>query len=201
MNVEFLGYYGSDATHADSAWVSTRTRGDEERMVKLLKRLAEDGHHTPFEKSTFHFRIRTDIATHIQLLKHRIGVSVNAESARYKEIQEDIVYVPDDWPEDWQQQLTAFGMQAAGLYHRAVAELTPLLGRKRAKESARFFRPYAAQITSDVTFNWRSFAHFYRLRSAPDAQYEMRVLADRMLQCIINIEGNPFKWTIKAFEF
>ncbi|NCW24121.1 MAG: hypothetical protein EBV84_01930, partial [Betaproteobacteria bacterium] len=39
------------------------------------------------------------------ILKHRIGVPVNGESARYKEIKEDKYLIPSDWPEDWQHWL------------------------------------------------------------------------------------------------
>src|SRR3990167_1614738 len=84
--VELLGYYGGDETHALSAWTSTKRELTEDkrgRIDKLLKMLAENGHHTPFEKSTLHFLVTTDIATHIHILKHRIGVSVNGESARF----------------------------------------------------------------------------------------------------------------------
>ena len=50
--------------------------------------LASEGHHTPFEKSSLHFLVTVDQATHIHLLKHRIGVAINGESARYKELKE-----------------------------------------------------------------------------------------------------------------
>ena len=55
-----------------------------------------NGHETPFEKGTVHFLVDTDIASHIHLLKHRIS-SLNAESARYKELKEDKYYLPEDW--------------------------------------------------------------------------------------------------------
>ena len=88
--VELIGYYGSDESHALSAWTSTSrdlTDNKRDRMGKLLNMLAEAGHHTPFEKSSIHFLVTTDIASHIHILKHRVGVSVNAESARYKELK------------------------------------------------------------------------------------------------------------------
>lgn len=75
------------------------------------------------------------------------------------------------------------------------------LCRKRAKESARFYLPYGIQLTFDVSFNFRSFAHFLNLRNKPDAQYEIRMVAKKMLELVKNIEGNPFEHTIKAFKF
>ena len=161
--VELLGYYGTDLVHAQSAWTSTsRDLSDEklERVGALLNMLASEGHHTPFEKSSLHFLVTVDQATHIHLLKHRIGVSINGESARYKELKEDKYYIPEDWDETLQQDLIDFTEEANEYYHKFLEILTPKIGRKRAKESARFFKTFNSQITMDVMFNWRSFAHF-----------------------------------------
>jgi len=213
--VELLGYYGSDLVHAQSAWTSTsREITDEKkaRVGKLLKMLASEGHHTPFEKSSLHFLVTVDQATHIHLIKHRIGVSVNGESARYKELKEDKYYIPEDWdikihddeyPEyqiTWGEMLKDFTEQSNVLYHKCLDDLTPILGRKRAKESARFFKTFNSQITMDVMFNWRSFYHFQQLRNNEHAQVEVRQLAQDMLDLVKQIEGNPFKETIEAFN-
>ena len=210
--VELLGHYGDDLTHACSAWTSTSrelTPEKIERVPKLLTMLATEGHHTPFEKSSLHFLVTVDQATHIHLLKHRIGVSINGESARYKELKEDKTYLPEDWrylqfdkPDEeytWYRKLQEYTEKGNQLYHQCLEELTPVLGRKRAKESARFFKTFNSQITMDVMFNWRSFAHFQQLRNSEHSQVEVRELAQQMLDLVKNIEGNPFKETIKAF--
>ena len=201
--VELLGYYGDDLVHACSAWTSTSrelTSEKIERVPKLLTMLATEGHHTPFEKSSLHFLVTVDQATHIHLLKHRIGVSINGESARYKELKEDKTYLPTDWPERWDTALRNFTNESNMLYHQCLDELTPILGRKRAKESARFFKTFNSQITLDIMFNWRSFAHFQQLRNSEHAQVEVQELAQQMLDLVKNIEGNPFKHTIGAFK-
>jgi flavin-dependent thymidylate synthase len=200
--VEIIGYYGSDESHALSAWTSTSrelTDDKKSRMGKLISMLASEGHHTPFEKSALHFLVTTDIASHIHLLKHRIS-SLNAESARYKELKEDKYYVPEDWPEFWQQALEEYTNTGNELYHKCVTDLEPLLGRKRAKESARFFKTYNSQITADVMFNFRSFSHFIKLRNKDDAQKEIREIAGKMLELVKNIEGNPFRLSIEGFK-
>ncbi len=200
--VELLGYYGSDLTHAQSAWTSTSRDLTEEkinRIPKLLNMLASEGHETPFEKSSFHFLVTVDQATHIHLIKHRIGVSVNGESARYKELKEDKSYIPEDWDNRWAIALQNFTDRANHLYHECLEDLTPILGRKRAKESARFFKTFNSQIDMDVMFNFRSFVHFQRLRNSEHAQVEVRELAQQMLELVKNIEGNPFKHTLEAF--
>jgi flavin-dependent thymidylate synthase len=195
--VRLIGIYGDDLTHACSAWTSTSRDITEEkkgRVGDLLKMLAENGHHTPFEKSSLHFLVNTDIASHIHILKHRIG-----ESARYKEIKEDNFLIPTDWPEPWKEMLTSYTEKGLDLYHKCVEDLVKNHGfnRKRAKESARFFRPYNTQICSDVMFNWRSFSHFLNLRNKPDAQKEIKDIAAEMLALVK--ETNKFPLTIQAF--
>ena len=206
-HVELLGFYGNDTVHAQSAWTSTsRDLSDDKikRIPQLLKMLAQDGHHTPFEKSSLHFLVTVDQATHIHLLKHRIGVSINGESARYKELKEDKTYIPADWKDIdtliyWADILTTQTETMNRLYHQCLADLTPILGRKRAKESARYFKTMNSQITMDIMFNWRSFVHFLKLRDSEHAQVEVRELAQGMLQLVKDIPGNPFEDTIKAF--
>ncbi len=198
--VELLGYYGSDEVIACSAWTSTsRNLTDEKRgrIQRLIEMLWINGHETPFEKATVHFLVDTDIASHIHLLKHRIS-SLNAESARYKELKEDKYYLPEDWPIEWAAELQKYTVMGNDLYHQCLEELEPVLGRKRAKESARFFKTYNSQIQADVMFNMRSFANFIQLRNSEHAQKEIREMAQQMWDLVATIEGEPFKFTLEA---
>jgi thymidylate synthase (FAD) len=217
-HVELIGYYGSDTIHSLSAWTSTNrdlTEDKKKRMPDMLKMLAENGHHTPFEKSMIHFLCTTSISSHIHILKHRVGVSVNAESARYKELKEDKFFLPqdfigikanthaltiDDKESDWYDLLERYTQIGNQLYHDCLRDIEPTLGRKRAKESARYFKGYNSQMTADVAFNFRSFVHFLKLRNKPEAQLEVREVAAQMLELVKNIDGNPFEHTIKAFH-
>jgi thymidylate synthase (FAD) len=223
--VTLLGHYGSDEIIACSAWTSTsRELSSEkrERIPKLIKQLWSNGHETPFEKGILHFLVDTDIASHIHLLKHRIS-SLNAESARYKELKEDKYYIPGDWSgisasqaynldiigwdaeplpetEAWSKILADYTELGNKLYHDCLKDLEPVLGRKRAKESARYFKTYNSQIQADVSFNMRSFANFQKLRNSEHAQLEIREIAAEMLNLVKNIDGNPFEHTIAAFN-
>jgi flavin-dependent thymidylate synthase len=215
--VELLGYYGSDEIIACSAWTSTNrnlTPEKRERIPNLIKMLWREGHESPFEKTTLHFLVDTDIATHIHLIKHRIA-SINAESARYKELKEDKFYLPEDWKgiaqskyegkyassyHTWYEVLENFTKASNALYHECLNDLTPVLGRKRAQESARFFKTYNSQIQADVMFNLRSFANFQKLRNSEHAQVEIREVAKEMLALMESIEGNPFKYTLEAWR-
>ena len=107
---------------------------------------------------------------------------------------------PTDWSGQWKRKLVDYTEEGNRLYHEALEYFTPILGRKRAKESARFFKTFNSQITMDIMFNFRSFVHFQRLRNSEHAQREVRELAEEMLNQVKNIEGNPFEKTIKAFK-
>lgn len=213
-SVTLLGHYGGDREHAASAWTSTSralTPEKETRIPALLKMLAENNHATPFEKSSLHFLVTTDISLHIQLLKHRIGVSINGESARYKELKDDKYYVPQDWNNEEVALYVEHMENSLKAYHECLARLVAAgMDRKRAKESARLYLPYGNQITADVMFNFRSFAHFLNLRYSKHAQLEIREIAGEMLRQVASIKGNdhdgpegpsPFLHTLKAFGF
>lgn len=183
-----IGWYGGDITHALSAWTSTSRDLTEEkrsRMGNLLKFLAEEGHTSPFEKSYLHFLVTADTASHIHIIKHRIGVSVNGESARYKEFKQDKYHIPDDWPKYAKELLEEHSKKSFEYYH---AILTALVDdgydRKRAKESARFFLPYSTQVTLDVGFNFLSFIKFQKLRNDEHAQTEIKDIAAKMLELV-----------------
>lgn len=228
-SVEFLDFNGGDKKHCLSAWCSTfdelgieipekiEDRIDaifehikktkKKTPAELLEMLATHEHGTPFEKSSLHFFVTSDIATHIHLLKHRIGVSLNSESCRYKELVRDKYYVPMDWPEEEVQKHIEYCEHAYSEYHRVLKKLTQYYqdkgmskrtARSRAKESARFKLPYSTQLSCDVQFNFRSFYHFVKLRYSTHAQKEVREVAKQMLLHVIQLPD--FYHTLRAFE-
>ena len=200
-----------------------------QRVGKMIDMLWSNGHETPFEKGMVHFLVNVDQASHIHLLKHRIS-SFNGESARYKELKEDKYFLPEDWSEisssettlvpglcenplnnfedvmfsdfdeNWLTILERYTILGNRLYHQCIADLEPVLGRKRAKESARFFKTYNSQIQADVSFNMRSFANFIKLRRCSQSQLEIRKIADEMLKLVMDLPGNPFEHTLKSWE-
>jgi flavin-dependent thymidylate synthase len=205
MRCELTGHFGGDTTHALSAWTSTHRELDPARILRIPDLLAllaagSDGneHGTPFEKSYIQFLIRVDTVTHYQILKHRIGVSANTESARYKTLSDATGHVPGDWPQTWQERLAGHHSNSVRLYKQALNELEPLLGKKRAKESARFFLPLSNELTMDVSFNFRSFVAFQRLRNADGAQREINQLSDTMLEQVRSV--GDFEHSLSAFK-
>ena len=212
--VELIGVYGDDELITCSAWTSTSRELTEEkraRIPKLLNDLWSNGHETPFEKGIVHFLVDCDIASHIHLLKHRIS-SLNAESARYKELKEHKFYIPEDFYnckisdviglrnyENWGDLLEDHTNTSNWLYHECLNDMEKQYGRKRAKESARYFKMYNSQIQSDVSFNMRSFANFLKLRKSEHAQVEIRDIASKMLDLVK--QTGKFEHTLKAWGY
>ena len=141
------------------------------------------------------------------------GIVVH-NSGRYKELKEDKFYIPKDWGThtetnadilnkynvyDWATLLQQKSQEMNYLYHECLKDLTPVLGRARAKESARFFKTYNSQINTFNKFSFDGVLQFYRKRSSSHAQLEIQDVANQMIQCIKNIEGNPFEYSLKAF--
>ncbi len=216
--VELIGVYGDDELIACSAWTSTSRELTEEkkaRIPKLLNDLWNNGHETPFEKGLAHFLVNTCVSAHIQMLKHRIS-SANAESARYKELK-DKYYIPSDFyqcevefakhdhwalPErhsNWGEVLEDHTTTSNYLYHECLKDMEKKFGRKRAKESARYFKTYNSQIQMDISFNMRSFANFLKLRKSEHAQVEIHDIASKMLDLVR--QTGKFEHTLKAWGY
>lgn len=200
--VELIELCGDDLGHALSAWTSTsRELTDEKRarVPQMLKSLAEQNHHSVFEKSYIRFLVTCDLASHVHFLKHRIGVSINGESARYKELKDDKFYVPLDFKDEEELTLYIEHMEISlKKYHDTLARLVSKgVPRKRAKDLARFYIPYGNQTVMDISFNFRSFMHFQGLRNSEHAQVEICTLAKNMLKLVY--ETGKFEESCKAF--
>lgn len=226
--VELIGWYGGDKAIARAAWTSTQidveAKTEEQIRDLIVNKLWNNPtgkpHKTPFERGLVEFNITVEQASHIHLLKHRLA-NINGESARYMELKEDKLYLPEDFKnvkfkpdvdfpayldelflgfDNWYDVLEQFTDMANTLYHSSLSQLQPVLGRKRAKESARFFKTMNSQITLSVMMNMSCFANFVNLRGAPDAQLEIQYVTQQMVEAVKQIEGNPFKYTMEAFK-
>jgi thymidylate synthase ThyX len=240
-SVELIDFMGSDKLHSLAAWASTfaefdidlpeninnrvdiivnhiLNNGKKKRNIQeLLEYLSENEHTSPFRFSSFVFACNTDIATHIQKLKHRVILEAeNGESARYKELKEDKFYLPEDWmgidPKepnvlveyfrgDWYEILKEYTELGNDLYHQALSELSPVLGKKRAKETARYFKTYNSQINTLNKLSFDGVMQFYFKRHDKSyVQNEISDLAINMVNCIKSIPNNPFQYSLKAFS-
>lgn len=231
--VELLDYMGSDKSHSVAAWASTffdlgiempkdpKVRVDQivdhimskssrmRSIEDLLTYLANEKHESPFRMSSFMFGMTTEIATHIQKLKHAVVLEAeNAESAKYKELKEDKFYLPKDWLDYgeiggfWHDQLKRDTEYMNSQYHKCYSDLKEVgMPLKRVKETARFFKTYNSQINSVNKFSFAGVITFADKRTVDFAQDEIKQVALSMIDEIRNIEGEPFKHSLKAFGY
>lgn len=247
--IELIDYMGSDKLHSLAAWASTFAEFDldlpdkiENRVDKIVDHILNNGkrkksieelveflaqheHNSPFRFSSFVFAATTDIATHIQKLKHRVILEAeNGESARYKELQEDKYYLPEDWKgillsedvfihddatgeelswkagTEWIEVLENYTEIGNYLYHKSLKDISDKLGKKRAKETTRYFKTYNSQINTFNKFSFDGIIQFNYKRNTSHAQVEIADMAKQMVDCVKNIPNNPFEYSLKAFK-
>jgi len=180
-----------------------------ERDKKLLFYLLRNHHTSPFEMVEFKFRCRAPLVTWWQWVRHRTW-NYNAQSGRYTPFEENDFYVPDVWrkqAKDNKQasegQLTdADGQvlteQLIAHYDQSFALYKQALDQGVSKEQARLFLPgFSIYYTWVMKTDAHNLMRFFRLRMAPDAQYEIRVYADAIYEAFFK---PALPWTAEAFE-
>ena len=200
ISVELLGSWGTDRDIAEAAWVSTGTdKRNEDDVKRVVNMLADLKHGVPFEAVHLRFYIKCPRYIETQIVKHRIS-SINGASARYRKVRTGWLDLPTDveftLTPDLVGDYDSVCLQANEFYVSALEHVRNIYGTnskeyKRVKEAARGALPQAQLTELHVTMNLRSFANFYRQRSAPDAQLEIQQIAEQMLLLMIGAGVAP----------
>jgi thymidylate synthase (FAD) len=213
MQAELLTHFGDDLMVANIARVSynKESKRFEEKDAKLLKYLACHGHTTPFRHPQLQFRIECPIFVERQLFTHQIGWARNSISGRYVDFS-DSYWLPEklrfqskdskqgsaeDISDDKNEYFLS-RMQSVLDHAKEVYEEMSKFGI--AKEQCRIHLPLALETKFIWTGSFQAFIHLCNLRLKKDAQKETRDLVEKMLNLVKNIEGEPFKYTLEAFN-
>jgi thymidylate synthase (FAD) len=119
-----------------------------------------------------------------QLVRHRLA-SFSQQSQRYitvKRLNERVV-VPSSIGDN--EDFDALIKHASEAYQKLVEWGAP-------KEDARFVLPNAVETSLLMTMEGRSLMHFLGLRTCNRAQWEIRMLADTMLEQLREVEPRVF---------
>jgi thymidylate synthase (FAD) len=179
---------------------------------KLLMYLMRNQHTSPFEMVHFKFRVRAPLVTYWQWVRHRTFhyMSANAQSGRYTPFEEEDFYVPSVWrkqsssnkqasegeiePEmsaQLTEKLLKFYNNGYDLYREA-------LDAGVSKEMARLFLPgFSVYYTWVMSVDAHNLMNWIRLRTASDAQYEIRVYAEAIYEHFFK---PALPWTAEAFD-
>ncbi len=154
-------------------------------LVKRIKSMWESGHVSPFEfaDATFYITGVSRSCSH-QFVRHRL--------ASYEQLSMRSV-----GPGELERILPE-SIQKSGsyLFHkdakRAVILYEALLEDGIPKEDARFILPIGTETRFMAKMNFRSWLHFLRLRTHPSAQWEIRTIANLILEHLRSIAPNIF---------
>ena len=147
-----------------------------EKIEVFLKKLTDLGHQSPLEHCSFTFGIEgvSRTLTH-QLVRHRIA-SYSQKSQRYvKECQFEYV-VP---PTIAENQIDINVYEDFMRYSQETYDY--LISRGVPAEDARFVLPNACETKIITTMNIRTLLHFFEERCCNRAQWEIRQMANMML--------------------
>lgn len=148
-----------------------------EAVLKVLRTVIESGHLSTLEHASYTFAIDgvSRAMTH-QLVRHRLA-SFNQQSQRYVVFgdQPNFIVPP-----------SCLQGEALDLFKRSCEESFRAYGDLLAKgvlaEDARYLLPNATETKIVVSMNVRELGHFFTLRCCRRAQWEIRAVADRMLE-------------------
>jgi len=213
MKVELVNSWGNDLMVVNSARVSL---GKHKNVLdlsdeKLINYLVKHNHVSTLEHCGFTFRLEIPIYIARQLMRHR-SWSFNEISGRYVEFEDDF-FTPDkfrlqdkdikqgsknDIEGKLNQEEIKFIYESA--LDNAYTAYNHLLQAGVCKEQARGVLPLSLNTQLYATANIRSFFHFLKLRLDSHSQAEIREISQTMLDLVKNIDGNPFEYTLKAFN-
>lgn len=158
---------------------------DVKHLIQLALRL---GHFSVFEHVSFTFAIEgISRACSHQLVRHRF-FSFTQQSQRYVKLNDSSAFVMPPSIENSDEAKEIYKETLSIIYEN----YKKLLDLKIPEEDARFLLPNATETKIVATANARELLHFFSLRLASDAQWEIRSLAQKMLELVQPLAPNIF---------
>lgn len=193
-SVELLETFGNDLTVVNAARVSLAkhsselTAGDE----KLIKYLMDHDHNSPFFHPQARFRIKIPIFLAREWFRHTVGFARNEVSRRYVD-SPPTFFLPDvvrlrapgkKQGSDENSEYPAGRDMIQAATQKSYAAYLDLLERGVCPEQARLVLPQNMMTEFIETGSLAAYARLCKLRISPDAQKEIRdvaqMVSDRM---------------------
>jgi len=196
MNVKLVGYTSDPEKLPAMAATLTHSKTKPENLDKIsekeqsavLEQVLKLGHTSVIEHASFTFAI-SDVSrslTH-QLVRHRIA-SYSQQSQRYVNLNEPTYVIPPSIGKN---------KRTKKAYEETMGVIwdhyNKLLELKIPAEDARYVLPNGTCTNIMVTMNARSLLNFFELRCCLHAQWEIRLLANKMLQEVKKVAPIIFK--------
>lgn len=199
LPVDLVQHSGNDHSVVWAARISTGRddvlKGLDESGIGLIRYLMREKHGTPFEHNSMTFRIEAPIFVWREFHRHRIGFSYNEQSGRYTEFKPEF-YLPnanrplaqegkpgayklvvgENHIEQWNSVSSSF----YAVCQLAYGQYKNMLDKGITREVACRILPTTTYSSCYVTCNARSLMSFLSLRMAPNAQWEIRQVANSL---------------------
>lgn len=158
---------------------------DLKKQEEFVKSIVASGHMSPLEHVKFTFAVQgvSRALTH-QLVRHRLA-SYSQQSQRYVK-EKDFDYIIPPAIENNPEAKNEFE-KLMNTIQQSYTKLLLFLGQDNIKgelanQDARFALPQAAETKIVVSMNCRELLHFFEHRCCSRAQWEIRQLANKMLE-------------------
>lgn len=174
-----------------------KAKTDVKTCQRLINQVVSSGHLSTIEHASFTFAIEgvSRALTH-QLVRHRIA-SFSQQSQRYVKFKngkfESILPPTIKNKPALKKKFEQFMTAAGELYHLLTENKIPA-------EDARYILPNATETKLIVTMNARELLHFLEKRLCTRAQWEIRVLAQKMLAAVKSKAPEIFKYAGPSCE-
>jgi thymidylate synthase (FAD) len=186
-NPERLPALAAKLTHSNTTTDKLEQSSDKE-LNAILDQVMTLGHTSVVEHTSFTFAISgvSRSLTH-QLVRHRIA-SYAQQSQRYVNLETPCYITPPKIKKD-KQIKKAYENVMKTIWD----EYNKLLTMDIPAEDARYILPNATCTNIMVTMNARSLLNFFELRCCLHAQWEIRMLANKMLKLVKQKSPRIFK--------
>lgn len=145
--------------------------------TRIIRKCRNSGHLSVFEHASFTFRIEgVSRALSHQLVRHRLA-SYSQKSQRYVS-ENSFGYVTPESIRKNKDALASYIM----IMNDTKYKYKMLINAGIPKEDARYILPNACTTQLIMTMNARELLHFFQLRCCNRAQWEIRELANKMLE-------------------
>ena len=184
---ERLPALAAKLTHSNVSTDELEQSTDKE-LGTILDYVMKLGHTSVIEHTSFTFAISevSRSLTH-QLVRHRIA-SYAQQSQRYVNLEEPCFITPPKITKD-EEMKKAYDQTMRTIWD----QYNQLLSLGIPAEDARYVLPNAACTNIIVTMNARSLLNFFELRCCQHAQWEIRMLANKMLKLVKQKAPRMFK--------
>ena len=151
---------------------------------RFIRKIVKSGHESPLEHVSMTFAVRgISRSCSLQLVRHRIA-SYSQQSQRYVGMKDFGYVTPSTIGEDKElRNLFVEAMEDIQKKYNRIVEALEAKGitGESARQDARFILPEASETKIVITMNARELLHFFSQRCCARAQWEIRRMANRML--------------------